>query len=128
MLIVSKHPPCIPWDSTSDYDAQMLSDLLENTHEKTSLIWVWSCMGLNDVDVSYIGTRVATGPSPYVVSWGLRRDGGREGEGWRKKRRGRGRKVGGVLLYVHTPGTFLKWTTLQRTFPDSPMSHVTNIT
>ncbi|KAJ9491818.1 hypothetical protein VN97_g1378, partial [Penicillium thymicola] len=42
--------------------------------------------------------------------------------------RRRGRKVGGVLLYVHIPGTFLKWTILQRTFPGSPMSHVTNIT
>ncbi|KAJ9481969.1 hypothetical protein VN97_g11489 [Penicillium thymicola] len=70
---VSKHPPCIPWDSSSDYGAQTLSHLLENTHtRKPRLIWVRSCMGLNDVDVSCIGTRVATGPSPYVVSWGLR--------------------------------------------------------
>ncbi|KAJ5398444.1 hypothetical protein N7465_008933 [Penicillium sp. CMV-2018d] len=43
------------------------------THtRKPGLIWMLSCMGLNDVDVSCIGTRVATGPSPYAVSEGLR--------------------------------------------------------
>ncbi|KAJ5212962.1 hypothetical protein N7449_000131 [Penicillium cf. viridicatum] len=53
----------------------------QRTHtRKPRLIWVWICMGHNNVDVSCIGTRVATEPSPYDVSWGLRRDGGREVE------------------------------------------------
>ena len=30
-------------------------------------------MGLNNVDVSCIGTRVAKRPSPYAIAWGLRR-------------------------------------------------------
>ncbi|KAJ5602557.1 hypothetical protein N7537_005513 [Penicillium hordei] len=38
---------------------------------KPGLIWVWTCMGLNNVDVSCIGTRVATGPFTYAVSWWL---------------------------------------------------------
>ncbi|KAJ5869107.1 hypothetical protein N7455_004048 [Penicillium solitum] len=44
----------------------------EHNTRKPRLIWVWICMGLNDVDVSCIGTRVATRPSPYAVSWRLR--------------------------------------------------------
>ncbi|KAJ5932467.1 hypothetical protein N7516_006956 [Penicillium verrucosum] len=49
-----------------NYGAQMLSDLLENTHEKDSF----------DLGADLHGpqrcTRVATVPSPYAVSWGLR--------------------------------------------------------
>ncbi|KOS36732.1 hypothetical protein ACN38_g12500 [Penicillium nordicum] len=37
---------------------------------KPGLIWEWTCMGLNNVDVSCIGTRFATGPSTCTVSWG----------------------------------------------------------
>ncbi|KAJ5941677.1 hypothetical protein N7516_001845 [Penicillium verrucosum] len=29
-----KHPPCIPWDLSSDYGAQTLSHLSKNSHEK----------------------------------------------------------------------------------------------
>ena len=52
-------------------------------------------MGLNNVDVSCIGTWVATGLSTCAVSWGLRGDGGLEGWGEeeekKKRRGGRGR-------------------------------------
>ncbi|KUM65376.1 hypothetical protein ACN42_g1724 [Penicillium freii] len=49
----------------------------QRTHtRKPGLIWMLSCMGLNDVDVSCIGTQVATRPSTCAVSWGLRGDGG----------------------------------------------------
>ncbi|KUM60990.1 hypothetical protein ACN42_g6119 [Penicillium freii] len=29
-----KHPQCIPWDLSSDYNAQTLSHLSKNSHEK----------------------------------------------------------------------------------------------
>ncbi|KOS47052.1 hypothetical protein ACN38_g2035 [Penicillium nordicum] len=92
---------------------------------KTRSIWVWSCMDLNDVDVSCIGTRVATGPLSHGGYGEMMVERRRlEEEEKRRRRRRRGKKVGGFLLYGHIPGTFLKWKTLQRTFFHSPMSHV----
>ncbi|KAJ5407204.1 hypothetical protein N7465_008488 [Penicillium sp. CMV-2018d] len=65
-----KHPQCIPWDLSSDYDAQRLSDLSKNTHEKARF----------DLDAELHGPQqCATGPSAYAVSRGLRGDGGYEG-------------------------------------------------
>ena len=79
-------------------------------------------MDLNDVDVSGIDTRFATGPLSHGGYGEMMVERRRLEE--EEKGRRRGKKVGGVLLYVHIPGDFLKWTTLQRTFFHSPMSHV----
>ncbi|KAJ5602373.1 hypothetical protein N7537_005329 [Penicillium hordei] len=60
-----KHPQCIPWDLSSGYNAQTLSHLSKNSHEKArfdlgvELHWPQQC------------TLVATGPSTCAVSWGL---------------------------------------------------------
>ncbi|KAJ9480950.1 hypothetical protein VN97_g12563 [Penicillium thymicola] len=96
---VIKHPPCIPWDLSSDYGTQTLSHFSKNSHEKAR-------------------HPVCYGTLHLRCLMGLRGDGGQEGLGEEEEKR-RGRKRGDRPFIPSTTRTFLEWGTY---FPNLSIS------
>lgn len=69
---VVKHPPCIPWDSSSSYGAQMLSHDFVKELPRESPVWFW-CGPIWTSTTLVMLMSICIGdarPSARTVSWG----------------------------------------------------------